>query len=874
VKTKIFLFLFSFIIFFQFFECNAYGLQKPSHGFAQRTVEGDIYLGWRMDKDYVGNIGFGYNIFRKGPGESQFSQVNTNPIVDSTNYSDRPVGDGLFVYHICAHTDADGNSDPLEVSVEVRGPDSTEVFLSSGTGFSDAGVWTTMGDGDDGWYIGDYDGDGDADLLEWTAGIGSQVFLSDRTQFISAGIWSTAGTGNDACWYIGDYNGDGKTDLMRRTNGVGNEVFLSDGVQFSNNGVWTGAGTGTDATWYIGDYNGDGKSDLIRRTIGVGNEVFLSDGAQFSNDGVWTGAGTGTDATWYIGDYNGDGKTDIMRRTDGVGNEVFLSDGTQFTNTGVWSGAGTGTDSTWYIGDYNGDGKSDLMRRTTGVGNEVFLSDGVQFVNNGVWSGAGPGPDGWYVGDFNGDSKDDILRYFANVNSMETTNYRTISDATIIDVTSAHMKVGDFNNDGLNDFQVITMPTNTANSATVRIYFNSPSQALLTSPDFVYQLQTTPDGVTHIPWTIWDMNSDGKEDVIGIDKVGNDFKLYILDGETGLNIVPPLTLTSYQSTFVNKNIAVAYLDGEAGNPYIIYNDGIRHFQYRFIGCYKIAGGNLVEIGSWLGAPTGSPEPAFAHQMEVVDVDGDGKDEVIAGSYVFERENSIFGERYHFDFIHPDGVHVGDVIPGDSSRGQEIYFHVESAGGAWLYRGFEHSSTPEHVWHIMNPLDPVGTSDDHADRGWIGNIMESYSGLEPFVMFKDGKDSYYPSYLPAGDANSCILNGNTGNDIKNYLDLRYGPIDWSGDDDGQAVEVVKGQYGGSIIKINGDGSTSTLFSNLPAGYKFVFDVVGDYREEILSSEIVGGALYIKVFTNSQLIGSRKQSPCESRQYMQKSRWAGH
>jgi M6 family metalloprotease-like protein len=294
-----------------------------------------------------------------------------------------------------------------------------DVSIAIQNTFNSAGSWTGAGRGSDGWYVGDFNGDGRSDIMRYNPGVsGAEIFLSNGSSFVDAGSWTGAGNGADG-WHLGDFNGDGRTDIFRYRPGVsGAEVFLSDGTKFVEAGSWTGAGCGSDG-WYVGDFNGDGRSDIMRYNPGVsGAEIFLSNGSSFVDAGSWTGAGNGADG-WHLGDFNGDGRTDIFRYRPGVsGAEVFLSDGTKFVEAGSWTGAGCGSDG-WYVGDFNGDGKDDIMRYTPGVGSEVFLSDGTQFVSAGVWTGAGNGTDGWYVGDFNGDGKDDIFRYLPGVSGAD-----------------------------------------------------------------------------------------------------------------------------------------------------------------------------------------------------------------------------------------------------------------------------------------------------------------------------------------------------------------------------------------------------------------------------------------------------------------------
>jgi hypothetical protein len=87
------------------------------------------------------------------------------------------------------------------------------------------------------------------DIFRYVAGVsGAQVFRSDGTKFIYSGSWTGAGHGDDG-WYIGDFNGDGADDIFRYVPGVsGADVFLAAGTAGS-----TAAGISTEDTLVMDD---------------------------------------------------------------------------------------------------------------------------------------------------------------------------------------------------------------------------------------------------------------------------------------------------------------------------------------------------------------------------------------------------------------------------------------------------------------------------------------------------------------------------------------------------------------------------------------------------------------------------------------------
>jgi hypothetical protein len=78
-------------------------------------------------------------------------------------------------------------------------------------------------------------------------------------------------------WYFGDFNGDGRDDVFRYNPGV---LLLSDGSGFVSAGSWTSVGLAAGGRPLVrGDFNGDGRDDIFRYNPGVsGAGMFLSTG--------------------------------------------------------------------------------------------------------------------------------------------------------------------------------------------------------------------------------------------------------------------------------------------------------------------------------------------------------------------------------------------------------------------------------------------------------------------------------------------------------------------------------------------------------------------------------------------------------------------
>lgn len=270
---------------------------------------------------------------------------------------------------------------------------------------------------------GDYDNDGDIDLLQ-TGRITSTTFATYIYRNDDDGIFSQistviAGTGySSAAW--GDYDNDGDLDFM--IGGfIGSDmsiakVFRNDG---NNNFVDINAGLmglyKGSLDW--GDYDGDGDLDILM-TGSPDNDFHFA--KIYRNDGNDTFTDTFIDiqgvynSSTAFGDYDNDGDLDIAL-TGGPDNAsfgiIYRNDGND-TFTDINAGIIGVTTSIVDWGDFDNDGDLDLLL-TGWTGSEratkVYRNDGGDtFVDIGAnLPGVSRNGGGW--GDYDNDGDLDIL---------------------------------------------------------------------------------------------------------------------------------------------------------------------------------------------------------------------------------------------------------------------------------------------------------------------------------------------------------------------------------------------------------------------------------------------------------------------------------
>ena len=357
------------------------------------------------------------------------------------------------------------------------------VTALSGAGFASP---ATAGNGTFAMALGDFNNDGKVDVAVANADSSNTLSIllgnSNGTFTAASSSPSTGATPHGVA--VGDFNGDGKADLV-----VANAQSTTVTILLGNgDGTFTAAanppspGTG-QASVAVADFNGDGKADFVITTatsvqtfLGNGNGTFTAAASPAYGRGGWG---------IVVGDFNGDGKADAAfainpnNNTDGLF-AVILSgkgDGT-FSLASI---VGTGTDPySLAVADFNGDGIADLavvnLFGNTGGTVKILLGNG-----DGTFAPMpalipGSLPLAIATADFNGDGKPDL----AVTNSSDGTLsiFLGKGDGTFTTVTPLtaggqpnFVAAGDFNGDGRADLLV----SNTTNGRVSVLLATTPS---------------------------------------------------------------------------------------------------------------------------------------------------------------------------------------------------------------------------------------------------------------------------------------------------------------------------------------------------------------------------------------------------------------
>ena len=525
--------------------------------------------------------------------------------------------------------DFDGNG-KNDLAVVNQGSGTVSIFLGNGDGSFVPGAAYGAGTNPRLVLTGDFNEDGKRDLVVVDSGAGPgtsgvSILLGNGdgsfqpASFVALGSVSISAA-------IGDFDGDGKADLavvnegsdtISIVLGKGNGSFQAPvSISLDEPGISV-----SPTSILAADFNLDGKLDLAVATPNVHDIAVL------------VGNGNGTfgapvhyalDDPNFVNNINKLASVDL--NSDGYPDLVLDNLSSNHVTVLLNHGDGTFPSASSYaagpepigmaIADFNGDTIPDVIVVDNAVDGEVALLAGN---GNGTLQAApvrrsGFAPTSLATGDFNGDGKLDLVNVSSVTPSPSGTGTGTVmlgnADGTFqapkIWSTSAisSVAVGDFDGDGKLDL-VETNPT--PGNGKLSLLLGKGDGTFQAATD--YTVGTTPETVT-----VADLNGDGKPDVIVGNRNSGNISVLLNAGNGTLlpavNYATPVTGTP-------ESIAVSDFNGDGVPDIAVAISGINATSIALF----INNGNGT-FQPYISIPSGFFSSGIIH-IVAADFDGDG-----------------------------------------------------------------------------------------------------------------------------------------------------------------------------------------------------------------------------------------------------------
>jgi rhamnogalacturonan endolyase len=341
----------------------------------------------------------------------------------------------------------------------------------------------------------------------------------------------------------------------------------------------------------------------------------------------------------------------------------------------------------------------------------------------------------------------------------------------------------------------------------------------------------------NVPVILWDLDEDGKAEVICRLEEGDQTYLAVLDGMSGrLRRKTPWTpmVSDFSRSSTRIHMAVACLDGKT--PAIITQTGL--YENEILDAYNA---RLEKL--WSFSSFAETNGSGSHHIDIADVDGDGRDEVFNGTMLLNPDGRLRWALYRG---HPDIVAVKHILPGLKSR--QVYYVVESSTHAGAY--LADASLGKLLWKVNREDDPRWT---HGHLGWASDIWQGSPGME-LLANRDGHE-----------AKDQVLFSAEGKILLNPFPPGWRPVNWTG---GAVRDLMRGD-GRQLGRFDGRGVVPLEVPGPNPGggaCPMTADLAGDYRDEVVCfGRTPEGAAAVLVFSNIQPVHRRETTRTASREY---------
>lgn len=341
-------------------------------------------------------------------------------------------------------------------------------------------------------------------------------------------------------------------------------------------------------------------------------------------------------------------------------------------------------------------------------------------------------------------------------------------------------------------------------------------------------------------------NDDPNENLLsgrGKQDHGSEY-ITVFDGTTGAELATIPYHTDYaaglsywgddqQNRSERYLAAIAWLDGADKNPCPIFARG--YYSGAFVAAYDWDGVNLKE--RWVSRNIQSGKGLWgegAHSITVGDCDGDGKQEIVYGSAALDHDGSLL---YRTGLGHGDALHLGDFLP--EREGMEVFMVHEK----------KISNDNKFGYDLRDAATGTLLLRKNADSDTGRGLAAHFDSSSPHSQFIYSASAAMHDCLTGEAIADSWAIGSSGAGINNR-------IYWNGDlyDEFFDKSIIAhwnptGKYFDRYKFNNGYYTWGTLNNSSKNNPCVLGDLLGDWREEIVTWHESNGAYYLYICATS-------------------------
>lgn len=428
--------------------------------------------------------------------------------------------------------------------------------------------------------------------------------------------------------------------------------------------------------------------------------------------------------------------------------------------------------------------------------------------------------------------------------SATDTQMKLWKEIDISDYRGTFPCLGDLDNDGTVDFLLYRQGPQTTPGYLVAV--DHQGKKLWEMGDASIQTHS-PDGRHREPALrgiafVFDIDRDGRSEVITEFWSDGQPMLYVLDGQTGKiehSRVSPfgLDVRGGRRSRCHPVARVAYLSGKDEAPTIV----LKYGASGQVPCHVVALDAALET-IWHRK---AQKNAMAHVPTIGDLDGDGREEIIVGTTAMDENGKVLWEKKALN--HADCTAIFDLSP---QPGKAVLIGICNSGPAYCM-----SADGRTIW------EKTRQEVSHGQGVWAGNFIEDEPGPEAIIL----RSGHVGDFLTVrGSDGSPLAAFKHRREFRGYPDFPC-VVDWRSPDvqslwipidrylvDGKGQIVA--ELGEHEERVRNALQWGTTKSHV-AAQAFAVDLCGDGRDELVVYQPYNGR-GILIFTQPDSDGRQK------------------